>query len=168
MHRQIIYMLWFVFYAFFVIFTRQIDVHAQLSVIDNSSPSITQDISHVTDTSTIGNPLRDGSFFGIKSPDGQHELNVINIWKIITFDQAQSQTISLVRNIINYALSFVALIVLVYMIYEWYKIVVAGNDAEAYKQALTKLKNAAIAIAGIALSWFIVSFIFYVLNFVIS
>jgi hypothetical protein len=42
--------------------------------------------------------------------------------------------------------------------------VVAGTDEEAYKEALKKVKNAAIAITGIALSWFIVSFIFYILS----
>lgn len=168
MQRQIIYLLGLTTYIFFVMMGREIDVHAQLGVIDNTSPSITQDLSKVVDTSDISNPMRDGAYFGIKSPDGQSEINVINIGKIISFSQAQNQTLRLVQNIINYVLWFTALIILVYMIIEWYQVVVAGSDEEAYKAAVSKVKNAAIAVAGITLSWFIVSFIFYALNFVIQ
>lgn len=164
MQRQIIYLLGFVTYGFIVIFSRQLDVHAQLSIIDNTSPTITQDLWKVVDTTDIQSPLRDGSFFGIKSPNGANSISVINIGKILNFWQAKNQTLQLVHNIINYLLSFVALIVFVYLIYEWYKVVVAGTDEEAYKEALKKVKNAAIAITGIALSWFIVSFIFYILS----
>lgn|GEM_PF-3844149 len=46
--------------------------------------------------------------------------------------------------------------------------VAAGTDEAAYQEAFKKLKNAAIAIAGIALSRLIVTFIFAVLNFVIT
>lgn len=144
------------------------DACAQLSIIDDTSPSITRDLTKIVDVSKIENPLRDGSYLVIKSPDGQNELDVINIGKILNFGQAQDQTLRLVQNIINYALWFTALITLAYLLFEWYKVVVAGTDEEAYKTAIGKLKNAAIAIAGIALSWFIVSFIFYALNFIIA
>lgn len=164
MQRQIIYLLWFVTYSFIVIFSRQLDVHAQLSIIDNTSPTITQDIHQVVDTSDIQSPLRDGSFFGIKSPNGQNSISVINIGKILTFWQAKNQTLNLIYNIINYLLWFTSLVVFVYLIYEWYKVVVAGTDEEAYKEAVKKVKNAAIALVGIALSRFIVSMIFYILN----
>jgi hypothetical protein len=43
-------------------------------------------------------------------------------------------------------------------------IVTAGTNEDQYKEALKKLKNAAIAIAGIAISWFIVTFIFAAIN----
>jgi hypothetical protein len=82
----------------------QIDVHAQLGVIDNSSPSITQDITKAVDTRNIQNPLRDGSYLAVKSPDGENEIGVIDIGKILTFGQAQNETLRLIRNIINYVL----------------------------------------------------------------
>lgn len=167
MQKQIIYLIWLTVYAFFAIVVREVNVYAQLGVIDNTSPSITQDIRHVVDSSQIENPLRDGAYFWITSPDGQNEVSVINIGKIISFTQAQDQTLRLIQNIINYILSFTALVVFVYLIIEWYKVVVSGSDEEAYKEAVTKVKNSAIAIAGIALSRFVVSFIFAALNFVI-
>lgn len=133
---------------------------AQLSTIDNTSPSITQSVDQVLNTTDITNPLRQGSLFWIRSPDGTHFINVMNISQIWGFDQAQNETLILIRNIINILLSFVWLIVLVLFIIEWYKIVTSWNDTDQYKKALWKVKNYAIAIAGIALSRFIVSFIF--------
>ncbi len=140
---------------------------AQLSTIDNTSPSITQSINQVLDTNDITNPLRQWSLFAIKSPDGNYFLNVMNISQIRWFDQAQNETLDLIRNIINIILSFVAVVVLVLLIFEGYKIVTAGTDTDQYKKALWKLKNYAIAIAWIAMSRFIVSFIFAVLASII-
>ena len=151
-----------------MIFLTTSDTLAQLSTIDNTSPSITQDITKVIDSSNLDNPIRQGSRLGIESPDGASMINVINVSEILGFEQAQNQTLWLLQNIINVLLSFTALVVLVYLIYEWYMIVTAGTDEGQYKKALAKLKNAAIAIAGIAVSWFIVSFIFAALNTIIA
>lgn len=140
---------------------------AQLSTIDNTSPTITQDITKVIDSTDLDNPLRKWSRFGIESPDGSSVINVINVSEILWFDQAQNATLWLIQNIINILLSFTTLIVLIYLIYEWYMIVTAGTDEWQYKKALARLKNAAIAIAGIAVSRFIVSFIFAALNTII-
>ena len=135
-------------------------VSAQLSTIDNTSPSITQSVDQVVNTVGITNPIRQWSLLGIKSPDGLNMIDVLNISQIWGFDQAQNETLSIIRNIINIILSFVSLVVLILLIIEWYKIVTAWEDTDQYKKALWKLKNYAIAIAGIAVSWFIVSFIF--------
>ena len=140
---------------------------AQLSTIDNTSPSITQDLSKALNSSDLDNPIRQWSRFAIESPDWSSLINVINASEIMWFDQAQNQTLQLIHNIINVLLSFTALIVLIYLIYEWYLIVTAGTNEDQYKEALGKLKNAAIAIAWIAVSWFIVSFIFAALNTII-
>lgn len=135
-------------------------VSAQLSTIDNTSPSITQSVDQVINTVGITNPIRQGSLLGIKSPDGLNMIDVLNVSQIWGFDQAQNETLWIIRNIINIILSFVSLVVLVLLIFEWYKIVTAWEDTDQYKKALWKLKNYAIAIAGIAVSRFIVSFIF--------
>lgn len=141
---------------------------AQLSTIDNTSPSITQDLSKALNSADLDNPIRQWSRFAIESPDGSSLINVINGTTIMGFDQAQNQTLQLIQNIINVLLSFTALIVLIYLIYEGYMIVTAGTDEWQYKKALSKVKNAAIAIAGIAVSRFIVSFIFAALNAIIA
>ena len=148
-------------------FFRTSDTFAQLSTIDNTSPSITQDLSKALNSADLDNPIRQWSRFAIESPDGSSLINVISASEIMWFEQAQNQTLQLIQNIINVLLSFTALIVLIYLIYEWYMIVTAGTNEDQYKEALTKLKNAAIAIAGIAVSRFIVSFIFAALNAII-
>ncbi|MBP7884649.1 hypothetical protein KAZ93_00405 [Patescibacteria group bacterium] len=43
-------------------------------------------------------------------------------------------------------------------------VVTSSNDDEQYKKALTKLKTASIAIAGMAISWLLVSFIISVVD----
>ncbi len=162
-HRLGIIILWIVSLFWMIQFT-----NAQLSTIDNTSPSITQELNKALDTNDIDNPLRQWSHFAIQSPDGTSSINTISMSEILWFADAQNATLGLIKNIINVLLSFTALVVLVYMIYEWYMIVTAGTNQDQYKEALKRLKNAAIAIAGITMSWFIVSFIFAALNTIIQ
>jgi len=74
--------------------------------------------------------------------------------------------IQVVKNTINYALWFLWFIALIFLLRGGFKIVTAGEDEwaqEAWKKVLT---NAAIGIAFIWISWFLVSFIFYVFSLV--
>lgn len=136
-----------------------------LSYFDNQSPSLTTNLQDVVQTSDITEPFRDGTYLPVESPDGTHSTDVIiNIGRILSFDEAQNQTLRLIKNIINYALSFVMLIVFLFLLYEWYMIVTAANDDEQYQKALSKLKTASIAVAGIAISRLIVSFIIAVVD----
>jgi len=66
-----------------MIFLTTSDTLAQLSTIDNTSPSITQDITKVIDSSNLDNPLRQGSRLIIESPDGESTINVINDSEIL-------------------------------------------------------------------------------------
>ena len=142
---------------------------AQLSIFDQTSPSLTQQLNQVLDTSDItGNPLRHWARFFINSPDGNWAINVMQVGEILSFGEAENATLQLIKTIINTLLWFVGLVVLVLLIYQGYRVVVAGADTERYKVALSKLKNYAIAISGIALSRFLVQFIFYVLGFITS
>ncbi|AKH32383.1 hypothetical protein XF24_00018 [candidate division SR1 bacterium Aalborg_AAW-1] len=76
--------------------------------------------------------------------------------------------IDIIKRFINYALGFLALIALVMLLWGGYKMVASGGDEGAYKEGLKILKNAAIGIAFIAVSWFLVTFIFYVIGFVVG
>lgn len=73
-----------------------------------------------------------------------------------------------IRNFINWALSLLGLIALIMLLFGGYKMVVSGGDEEAYKEGLKILKNAAIGLAFIAVSWFLVTFIFWVLGAVVN
>ena len=161
--KYLYYLINTIFCLWIIWFFGSNNTFGQLSTIDNTSPSITQNVSQVFDTSSINNPLRQGSRFAIESPDQTSLINIIND-NINWFDQAQNDTLWLIKNIINILLGFLSLIILIYLIYEGYLIVTAGTNEDQYKSAVGKLKNAAIAIAGIATSRFIVSFIFFVVN----
>lgn len=82
-------------------------------------------------------------------------------------DQGES-IIDIIKRFINYALSFLALIALGMLLWGGYKMVASGGDEEAYKEGLKILKNAAIGIAFIAVSWFLVTFIFTAIWFVVG
>jgi len=72
--------------------------------------------------------------------------------------------IGVFKSFINYALWLLALIAFAMLLWGGYRMVVSGWDEEAYKEWLKILKNAAIGIAFIAISWSLVSFIFYVID----
>lgn len=80
-------------------------------------------------------------------------------------DQGET-IIDIIKRFINYALGFLALIALVMLLWGGYKMVASGGDENAYKEGLKILKNAAIGIAFIAVSWFLVTFIFFAIGFV--
>jgi hypothetical protein len=46
--------------------------------------------------------------------------------------------------------------------------VTAAGDEERYNKWLNGIKYASIALAGIGLSWLIISLIFYIIDFIIS
>ena len=74
--------------------------------------------------------------------------------------------IDVIKNVINYALWFLWLIALVMLLVWWFKIVTAWWDEGAHEEWVKVLKNAAIGIAFIWISWFLVTFIFYVFSLV--
>lgn len=82
-------------------------------------------------------------------------------------DQGET-IIDIIKRFINYALGFLALIALCMLLWGGYKMVASGGDEGAYKEGIKILKNAAIGIAFIAVSWFLVTFIFTAIGFVVG
>ena len=76
--------------------------------------------------------------------------------------------LDIIKRFINYALGLVALIAFGFLIRWGYKMVASGWDEAAYKEGVQILKNAAIGIAFISISWFLVTFIFFVIGAVTS
>jgi len=123
-------------------------------------------IEKAIDTNNIDNPIRDGTFMIIdneKTRDGESERSiwwVVNIWQITEHDEAKENVLQIIKNIINYALGMLWLVALVYLIAHWFMMVTAAGDDEKYKKWLKGLKYAAIALIGIGVSFFLMSFIF--------
>lgn len=74
--------------------------------------------------------------------------------------------IGVFKNVINYALGFLGLITLVMLLWAGAQMTFAGGEEGKHKQALTTFKNAAIGLFIIATSWFLVTFIFFVIGIV--
>lgn len=113
----------------------------------------------------IWNPIRDGAYTAIKSPDQNEEIGGIQ-WggeKIEDHNTAKDKTFAIIKNFINYALGLLSLIALIYMIYHGVIILTAAGDDTKYKQGLKWIKFAAIALIWIGFSRIIVSSIFWVI-----
>lgn len=59
------------------------------------------------------------------------------------------------------------MVALIYLMYHGVLILTAAGDEERFNTGLQGIKYAAIALAGIGLSWFIISLIFYLIDFIV-
>ncbi len=80
------------------------------------------------------------------------------------FDAAKNTTVGVIKNAINYALSFAWLIALIYLISHGFMVLTAMDDESKHEKWLQWIKTAAIALGGIGVSWLVVSFIFYLVD----
>ena len=67
-----------------------------------------------------------------------------------------------IKTAVNRVLGLLAFIALLFLLYWGFKILIAGTDDKAVSDAVKIVKNAAYGILFIALSWIIVTFIFYI------
>lgn len=78
--------------------------------------------------------------------------------------QGEQGIMTVIKNFINYALGLLGLIALVMLIWGGYKMVTSAGQEDVYQDGLKILKNAAIGIGFIAVSWMLVSFVFFVIG----
>lgn len=131
---------------------------------------INQDIEKNVQTDDIeADPLRVGTYTPVKengtfigAGDNKAEED-----KRTTYDENFLNTLTHIKRILNYILWFLGLIALVYFLY-FGVVILTSTEEETHKEALKSIKNAAIAIGGIWLSWFIVTFLYYVIYLVIN
>lgn len=69
-----------------------------------------------------------------------------------------------VKTAINWVLWLLALIALVIALWAWFQMLTAAGDDGQYKKWFTMLRQAAIGLIMIGISWLLVSFIFWVIN----
>jgi len=138
-------------------------------VPDSTNYILTENPQSILDTQGIQDPIRDGAY-NITQP-GDSTAVGLGVYsdddKISSHQTAQVKTMNIIKSFINYALGMVSLVALVYLLYHGFLILTAAGDETQYKKGLKGLKFAAIAIAGIWLSWLIVSFIFWIIALVI-
>lgn len=69
-----------------------------------------------------------------------------------------------VKTAINWVLWLLALIALIIALWAWFQMLTAAGDDGKYKKWFTMLRQAAIGLIMIGISWLLVSFIFWVIN----
>lgn len=135
---------------------------------DINTTILNQNLDQIVNTDLATDPLRDGAFViindGTNSVDNVIGSNEPQIW---TFGNAKNRVINILNTIINYTLWLLAMVALVYLMYHGVLILTAAGDEERFNSWLQGIKYAAIALAGIGLSWFVISLIFYLIDFII-
>lgn len=117
----------------------------------------------------ITNPIREW-VYKIIDADSTNTIStdelkwLSNPWMISTHNVALNKTMSIIKSVVNYAISMVSLVALVFLIYHWFLMVTAAWDDAQFKKWNKWIKTAIIAIAGIWLSWLFVSLIFYIIE----
>ena len=112
------------------------------------------------------NAIRQGTHDAVHSESNQHKIhNLIETQQSIeTQNDATQRTLQLIHKLINYALSLVSFIALIVLIFAGVQMTTAGGDDGKFKAGSKALKKVVIAIIGIAISWMIVSLIFWFLG----
>lgn len=120
---------------------------------------ITQNDQDVVVTNDINDPFRDGAHNPWRNVDGLYYQ-----WGITTFLQAQNQTIAYIQRMVNWALSFIWVIALVYLLYHGFLMLTAAGDETQFKKWVKAVRTAVIALVWIAVSAFVVNFILYLVS----
>jgi hypothetical protein len=140
----------------------------------NTNTILNTNIEATIDTnigwSTIGNPIREWVRQIIHSDDWNYVLTWIadSDVEITEHDTAFNRILEITKRIINRALWLLSLVALIYLIVHGFIILTATWDDTRYKKWMKWIRNATIALWGIWLSWFIVSFIIRIIQNITS
>lgn len=77
---------------------------------------------------------------------------------------AAGSVLGAVKGAINRALSFLALIALILLIYAGFRMLLANGDEKKFEAGYTTLKQVATALIFIGVSWLLVSGIFWIIS----
>ena len=106
------------------------------------------------------NPNYQGENSWVRSWDTAHDLNVAARGE----DYDSNKLIPTIKKFVNWILGMLSLIALVICLRGWFQMLTASGDESKYKKWFTILKQAAIALAVIWLSWLFVTLILYLIN----
>ncbi len=84
----------------------------------------------------------------------------------INLEESGIRLIDTIKKVINWALGLLALIALILVLRGGFQMLFAAGDDGKFKKWRTILRQAAIALAFIGLSWLMVSLIFYVIGII--
>ena len=88
--------------------------------------------------------------------------------QIDNYNIAMTKILTVIQNVVNYTLWLLWVIAVIYILIHGFMILTAAWDDSKTKKWLKGIKNAFIAIAGIWLSWIIISFILRLINMLVA
>lgn len=143
-----------------------IGISFALPAVGPTPDSILTNDSEQIITPPEDNAIREGTRDITHSSESSNKIeNLLETQEQIgSQNDATTRTINLIHRIINYALGLVSIIALVVLIYAGIQMTTAAGDDKKYQTGKVTLKKITIGIIGIGISWFIVSFIFRLLN----
>lgn len=89
---------------------------------------------------------------------------VKDIKTIWTEKKQNDSLVHTIQTAINWVLWLLSMVSLCLVIYAWFLMLTSWWDSKKYDKGLSIIKNAGIGLAIIAVSWLIVSLIFFVIN----
>lgn len=115
---------------------------------------------------------RKGAQDAIRSSDGNDKHRIDNLInsdaEITTQDDAQNRLLQVIWRLVNYALELVSLISFVLLLVAGFTMVTNAGDDKAQEEGKKTLLKIARAIGGIAVSWLIISFIFWLIEQIVG
>lgn len=115
---------------------------------------------------------RKGVQDAIRSSDGNDKHRIDNLInsdaEITTQDDAQNRLLQVIWRLVNYALGLVSLISFVLLLVAGFTMVTNAGDDKAQEEGKKTLLKIARAIGGIAVSWLIISFIFWLIEQIVG
>lgn len=93
---------------------------------------------------------------------GATKVQGLQVWG--TSQKQGEGLIGVITNLVNYGLGLLSLITLLVLLYGGFQMVTAAGDSKKYESGFEILKQAGIGLAFIFLSWFFISFVFFLLG----
>jgi len=146
-----------------------VQVYADPFSLGGVPPIFNQDPDQALNTTSIPegeDPIRNGMYWVVNSSDDPENAHVIN--GVIGADSADKlddhmsavgKVMSLIQIVINYTLGLLAFVALVYVMYAGFLMLTAAGDDKKFDKGKKSIKTAVIALAGIGISWLVVSLI---------
>lgn len=108
--------------------------------------------------------LRDGTELIAEGIGDADNNDKIYFSEVTSTEQSRSKTADYVRALVNYALAIIGLVALLYIAYHGFLTLTAAGDDEKSAKWLEWMRYGAMALIGIAVAWFLLSLVFWLIQ----
>lgn len=137
-------------------------VFAFVSLVALVGISISPTFANNNDGESNGYRAGQGGFRGQWTESNPDVPDAENFNGNVSGEDGSNTLLNTIKIAINWILGLLAFIALLFLLYGGFKVLTAGTNEEALGDAWKIVKNAGLGILMIAVSWIIVTFIFYI------